>query len=117
MTGCGFPATGGRRRLCDGHTTRFTTSPFDDPDVFALTENGPRRRVRYDAPLNGVARLEMQFVLQQRHDERGASLGTKHFAATTATGAHRRQPAPSDPGGGAEGRLAAVYGAWRASRA
>ncbi len=37
---CGFPATAGRRRFCDWHATRFTNSPFDDPDV------SPSRRTR-----------------------------------------------------------------------
>ncbi len=70
VPGCGFPATGGRRRFCDWHATRFTPSPFDDPEVFALTDNAPSRRVRYDmSALGGVARLEVQFLLQQRHDE------------------------------------------------
>ena len=82
---CGFPATGGRRNLCDWHATRFTNSPFDDPEVFALTENGPRRRVRYDmTALKGVALLEVQFLLQQRHDERAAALSTKHFSRLVA---------------------------------
>jgi hypothetical protein len=65
---------------------RFTNSPFDDPQVFVLTENGPRRQVRYDmsAP-TGVSRLEMQFVLQQRHDEQGATLGKTHFDRLVAT--------------------------------
>lgn len=77
---CEFPPTGGRRMLCDGHAVRFTNSPFDDPEVFALTDNGPRRRVRYDMrALSGVARLEVQFVLQQRHDEQAASLSKVHF--------------------------------------
>jgi len=77
---CGFPATGGHRRFCDWHATRFTNSPFDDPDVFALTENAPCRRVGYDMrALSGVARLEVQFMLQQRHDEQGASLSKKTF--------------------------------------
>jgi hypothetical protein len=54
--------------------------------VFALTENGPRRQVRYDlTALAGVSRLEVQFVLQQRHDERGATLSKTHFDRLVAT--------------------------------
>jgi integrase len=86
VTGCEFPATGGQNSLCDAHAVRFTNSPFDDPRVFVLTENGPRRRVRYDmSALTGVSRLEMQFVLQQRHDEQGATLSKTLFDRLVAT--------------------------------
>jgi hypothetical protein len=80
VSGCSFPATGGRHSLCDAHAARFTRSPFADPRVFALTENGPRRQVCYDMrALTSVSRLEMQFVLQQRYDEQGATLSKSLF--------------------------------------
>lgn len=74
-------------RLCDRHLGWFHVAGLDDEAAYAMEAAG-LGKVRYDLrPLEGVARLEMQFVLQQRRDDGAAKLPRGHFANLIAAAA------------------------------
>jgi hypothetical protein len=75
---CERPATG--RALCAGHLARWGRLGRPDFAAFAastplLRSSGPRVDEFFDlSPLAASCRLELAYVLQRRHDERGRGL-------------------------------------------
>jgi hypothetical protein len=86
LPGCGFPEAG-RSGLCDTHERRYLGvrryHPGLDPADYIARVLAPRggRGPRFDCRgLGRVLALELQFVLQSRHDARGAVLTPRTFA-------------------------------------
>jgi len=85
LPGCGFPEAG-RSGLCDTHERRYLGvrryHPDLDPADYIARVLAPRggRGPRFDSRgLGRLLALELQFVLQCRHDARGAVLTPRMF--------------------------------------
>ena len=77
---CDFPPTNGRNGLCDFHSLRYLCSGHPDVRQFVEQLASPFTRHFDFRPLVGVARQEAQFVLQQKHDEKGPTVAADRFA-------------------------------------
>jgi hypothetical protein len=77
---CEFPPTTGRNGLCDYHSQRFACSGHSDVRRYVEQLKSPYFRHFDFRPLDGVLRLEAQFVVQQKHDERGPRVAADRFA-------------------------------------
>ncbi len=93
LPGCEFPVAA-RTGLCDSHQHQYLGvrryDPAIDPAAYIARVVAPRggRGPRFDVHgLGRVLALELQFVLQARHDARGAVLTPRTFA-TVARWAH-----------------------------